>query len=114
MIIEDPLSLSFVDGHLCQFLFELQGGTLRDSGFLTWDVDGDGLDTKLGVTCSIPGDLTGRSTGARVEFGTDEDFKEKLTHKYSNHSERDLKVQDGKNKLWAYYILTPYNNRYCH
>ena len=93
-------------------MFLLQASTLRDSGFLTWEVEG--LDTKLGATCSIPGDLTARSTGARVEFGTDMEFKEKLTHSNTKNSNRHLKVLDKNNKLKAYYILTPYNNRYCH
>ena len=106
-----------MDDHIYRCLFELQASTLRDSGFLTWEVEWKDTKlgaTKLGATCSIPGDLTGRYTGARVEFGTDKEFKEKLTHYYSKKSNKNFNVQDKNNKLRAYYILTPYNNRYRH
>ena len=75
------------------------------------------MDTKLGATCSIPGDLTARSTGARVEFGTGKELKEKLGGAHTDvtkNSNTQFKVQDKSNKLRAYYILTPYNTRYCH
>ena len=101
-----------MDEHIYICLFELQASSLMNSGFLTWEVKE--LDTKLGATCSIPGDLTARSTGARVEFGTDKEFKEKLTHSNTKNSNRHLKALDKNKKLWAYYILTPYNNRYRH
>ena len=67
-----------MDEHIYICLFELQASSLMNSGFLTWEVEE--LDTKLGATCSIPGHLSYRSTGAQVEFGTDMEFMEKLTH----------------------------------
>ena len=104
-----------MDEHIYRCLFELQASTLMDTGFLTWEVEE--LDTKLGARCSIPGSLTFRSTGARVEFGTGKELKEKLGGAHTDvtkNSNTQFKVQDKSNKLRAYYILTPYNNRYRH